>query len=107
MTLTVSAVPGVMPDITEQELRVLRRWWGWRDTPHALRQHFNEVAFEALRARARDVEGLRSAADWQRRQAAVREILGSLFGPFPDRTTPTARVTRVVQRPGYRIENVV
>lgn len=93
--------------ITDQDLRVLRRWFGWRDAPHALRQHFNEVAFAALRAREREISELRTAADWQRRQETVRQTLRTLFGPFPERTPLNARVTGVIQRPGYRIEKVV
>ncbi|MDQ3701374.1 MAG: hypothetical protein M3442_10700 [Chloroflexota bacterium] len=101
-------MPEVLPEVLPaEELSVLRRWFGWRDAPHALRRHFNDIAFGQLRRREAEVAGLRTAGDWRRRQAAVRETLQAVFGPFPERTALNPRVTGVAQRGSYRVEKVI
>ncbi|MBS0201730.1 MAG: acetylxylan esterase [Planctomycetes bacterium] len=37
----------------------------------------------------------------------VREMIRQSFGPFPDRTPLKPRITRIVQRDAYKIENVI
>lgn len=50
---------------------------------------------------------LRTAADMQRRNAAVRDDLLTMLGEFPQKTPLLARTTRVAEKDGYRIENVL
>jgi dienelactone hydrolase len=65
------------------------------------------------RVRAKDKEirdslaKLRSKADAEAYVQSVRERIRQSFGPMPERTPLNAKVTRVVERESYRIENVI
>jgi len=50
---------------------------------------------------------LRTAADMQKRNARVREDLLQMLGEFPQRNDLKARSTRVAEKDGYRVENVL
>jgi dienelactone hydrolase len=53
------------------------------------------------------VAGLKTRADWLKRQEAVRAKLMESFGPLPEKTPLRAQVTGSVVRNGVRIEKVV
>jgi cephalosporin-C deacetylase-like acetyl esterase len=68
-----------------------------------------------LVARVRQIEtaGAARRAEIRTKQAAeayvreVREKIARCFGPWPERTPLSARVTGIVERDGYRIEKVI
>ncbi len=76
---------------------------------------FPRMVQEAFVSRVRDIDRQRNARLEQitsREQAEayvqqVREKIRESFGPFPERCPLNARVTGVLERDGYRIENVV
>ncbi|MES2695170.1 MAG: acetylxylan esterase [Verrucomicrobiota bacterium] len=88
-----------------------------KGTPAALvpLNRFGRMMQEYYVARVREVEraanarraALRTRAD---AEAYVREVQAKVkqcFGPWPEKTPLNARVTRVVERDAYRIENVI
>ena len=80
-----------------------------------MRQGYGHVVLDDMVARVREVRARRRARleAISTREGAlayrdeVRNKIASLFGPFPERTPLDARVGRTLERPGYRIENVV
>ena len=50
---------------------------------------------------------LKTKADAESYVRAVRQKIRESFGPFPEKTPLNARVTKVVERDAYKIENVV
>ena len=60
-----------------------------------------ERQVDARRAR------IRTKADAEAYVREVREKIGQSFGAFPEKTPLNPRVTKVVERDGYRIENVI
>lgn len=59
------------------------------------------------RRRLRRLESLTSKEDAEEYVRSVRARIRRSFGPRPERTPLKPRVTRVLERDGYRIENVI
>ena len=90
-----------------EDLNVFTRWFNYAHADWLVRDHLNAVAFEQLHKRRNLIAELKSAEDWRRRQAQVRETLARVFGPFPERTPLNARVTRTIEKADFRVEHVV
>ena len=90
-----------------EELRVFHRWIEWSNGGAMLMKHLNAEAFRHLDERDRVIAGLRSAADWKRRQKETYETLLDIVGPFPERTPLNPVVTGVIHREGYRVEKLI
>ena len=91
----------------EENLNVLDRWIEWSDGENMLIRILNQQAFEYLDRRDVKVSRLRTQADWEKRQADVRETLLRIVGPFPEKTSLNPRITGVVKKEGFRIEKLV
>ena len=50
---------------------------------------------------------IQTAADMEKRNRFVREKIREMLGGFPERNPLNPVVTKVQQRPGYRVENVM
>jgi cephalosporin-C deacetylase-like acetyl esterase len=59
------------------------------------------------RQRLERLAALQTRADAERYVQAVRQKIREAFGPFPEKTPLNPRVTKVVERDTYRIENVL
>lgn len=70
-----------------------------------------EYYVDRLRAfhdeRMQQLATLSTKADAEAYVASCRERIRQSFGPLPERTPLNPQVTKVVERPGYRIENVI
>lgn len=62
---------------------------------------------EAEQQKLRTLDSLRTKAEAEAHVKSVREKIRRCFGPEPQRTPLNPRVTGVVDRPKYRIENVI
>lgn len=100
------ATPPATPPPAEH-LTVLDPWSYYSDAPNAFYRIFTDEAFAPLAARKAAVEKLSTRADWERYRAEARRKMAELVGPFPEKTPLNARVTSVVQKGAYRIENVI
>jgi cephalosporin-C deacetylase-like acetyl esterase len=49
---------------------------------------------------------LKTKADAEAYVKSVQERIRESFGPFPEKTALNAKVTRVIEREAYRIENI-
>ena len=57
--------------------------------------------------RDKEIEKLKTADDWIRRQAEVKEKLMGFVGPFPEKGPLNPRITGIIKKDGYRIEKIV
>lgn len=85
----------------------------WAQSPTSRVERFHQfqsyLAGRAAAITARNLAGIATKADWQRRRPEVRSQVLYMLGldPMPVRTPLNARITRRFEREGYRVENVV
>ena len=75
--------------------------------PRMVQEFFVARENEIHRERLKRLAALRTQADAEAYVEAVRGRVRECFGPLPERTPLNARVTKVVERDAYRIENVL
>jgi dienelactone hydrolase len=90
-----------------ENLDVLAGWMRFTDAPNALYHHLSAEAFTLLEARSRKVSSLATPAQWRGRQQEIRQALATVVGPFPERTPLAPRITGIVRKGGFRMEQVV
>ncbi|HUQ93841.1 MAG TPA: alpha/beta fold hydrolase [Bryobacteraceae bacterium] len=78
-----------------------------RQWPDMLASHLvsglNRLAAETEEVRKQ----IRTAADLKARNQYVRQKVVEMVGGFPERNPLEARIVKVIERPGYRVENVM
>jgi cephalosporin-C deacetylase-like acetyl esterase len=79
----------------------------FHDIRRMLPSYLNNIGLQMLVQRQRQVEGLVTIEDVQRRRAHLRERMLDDLGGFPERTPLNARVVGVLQRSAYKIEKVI
>ena len=100
------------PEISSQDdLNVMQirgvNWLHWSDLPNALYKHITAEAYDLLEERAGMVSEIRSEEEWIERQKHLQATLAAITGPFPDKTPLNAKVTSVVERNNFRVENII
>ncbi len=83
------------------------RWIDWSDPGLMLVHHLNDLTRACLATREDEIGKLKSAEDWEKRQAKVRRTLDQILGPWPARSPLNPRVTGTLQKDGYRVEKIV
>lgn len=75
--------------------------------PRMMQEFFSaKIAASQKLAEARQAK-LTTRADAEAHVAAIRGLIRESFGQFPERTPLKPRVTRIIERDSYRIENVI
>jgi dienelactone hydrolase/pimeloyl-ACP methyl ester carboxylesterase len=72
-----------------------------------MRDYLAAIVDEQFAQRASALAALRSAEDWDRHAAFIRDSLSAWTGPFPERTPLRARVTGRINRDSYILEKVL
>lgn len=75
--------------------------------PRMVHEWFVDQVREAEQRKLKKLEGLKTKANAEAYVQSVRAKIRRCFGPEPKRTPLNARVTGVVERDDYRIENVI
>ncbi len=75
--------------------------------PNMLQRYFVQQVRQLDEARDQRLAKLDTAAAAQAYVASVRRKIRESFGPFPEKTALNARVTSIVERDTYRIENIL
>ena len=75
--------------------------------PRMVHEWFVRQVRDAEERKLRQLEGLRTKADAEAYVRSVQQRVRQCFGPEPTRTPLNPRVTSVVERDDYRIENVL
>ncbi len=85
----------------EPELPALNRF------PRMMQEYYVDRVREISEQRIERLAALKTKADAEAYVQSVQERIRTCFGPEPERTPLNARVTGVVERDTYRIENVI
>lgn len=91
----------------QENLSVFNGWQKFTNAKNSLYQDLARQAYGQLHARHEKVSGIHSLNDWKVRQQWVKKTLTDLVGPFPEKTPLNAKVTRVIEQEGYRIEDIL
>jgi len=92
----------------QDELDVIRNsWLQYSDAPNSLYHYLAGQVYGLLAQRAGEIAKLSSLSDWQQRQKWIRETLLDIVGPFPEKTPLNAKITRTIEKDGYRVEHIV
>lgn len=83
------------------------KWLMFGNNTDILYNHMAGEAIDLLRERSETVSDIRTPAGWIERQHFIEETLSSLMGPFPEKNPLNAKVIKVIQKDGFRIEHVI
>ncbi|MBD3376755.1 xylan esterase [candidate division KSB1 bacterium] len=91
----------------ENEFDFLNEWIEYSDAENAFYHHLKHQALEFLDQRENKIAMLEGNFQWQQRQSEIREILGNIVGPFPDKTPLNARITGTIVKERFRVEKII
>jgi hypothetical protein len=92
----------------EDDLNVVRNsWLEFTDAQNGLYHYFAGLAYGLLKKRADRISMIGDLDGWKKRQEEIRHILMDITGPFPDKTPLNPRITKIVDKGEYRIENII
>ncbi|MFC1635852.1 alpha/beta hydrolase family protein [Planctomycetota bacterium] len=72
-----------------------------------MRDYLTSIVDEQFAKRAMTLAALRSAEDWERHAAFIRDSISVWTGPFPERTPLRARITGRIARDRYTLEKII
>ncbi len=75
--------------------------------PRMVHEYFVEQVRRAEQRKLQTMSRLKTKEDAQKHVESVRKRIRECFGPEPERTPLNPRITKVVERDGYRIENLI
>jgi hypothetical protein len=82
-------------------------WIEFSDAQNSLYHYISAQAYPLLEKRAKEVSGLSSLSQWQKRQEWLRTALKEAVGPFPPKTQLNAKITRTIDKDGFKVEHIV
>jgi Acetyl xylan esterase (AXE1) len=93
---------------SQEDLDIIRgKWLIYNNAPDFLYSHLTDQAIALLNKRESTVSGIRTREEWNERKALIRKELDDIVGPFPEKTPLNARVVKVIEKQGYRIEHIL
>ena len=93
---------------SQEEYNVIKNdWLKYTDASDFLYHHLGDEAITLLRKRTCGIDTISSLSSWQARQKFIKETLLKIAGPFPEKTPLNPRITRIIEKPGFRIEHIV
>lgn len=92
----------------QKELNVIKgNWFQFTDAQNSLYHYLANQSYELLSKRKELVSKNQSLSDWQNRQAIIRETLNEIVGPFPNKTPLNVKVSKVINKDGYKVEQTI
>lgn len=92
----------------QKELLVIKdKWVKYNDPSYLLYHHMAKDAYQMIDQMEADVEKLKTRKQWQKRQQDLKAIIWNQLGGFFEKTPLNAKVTSVVQKEDFRIENLI
>jgi len=111
ITLWLVVFMGNTRSAAQDDLAVIgsenNRWLHYTDAPNALYHHLAQEAYRYLEKRRKTIAAYSSLEEWKERQQWIRKTLMEAVGPFPAKTPLNAKVLRIVDKDGYRVEHIV
>lgn len=86
---------------------IQRKWIQYSDPANSLYHHLTGEAFQLLKTEEKKIEKIQTRQQWQQRQKQQKEVIWDAIGRFPEKTPLNARITGVVRKDGFRIENLI
>jgi dienelactone hydrolase len=93
--------------VDEEDFTLFSRWIDWSSPASMLAWHLNEENLRLLAERESIVAQTVSKDDWLKRRDEIRATLKRIVGPFPERSGLNTKISRIIQRDGYRVEKLV
>jgi dienelactone hydrolase len=93
--------------VDEENLNVFQQWLRWNNPGSLLLNYLDKQAFDYYDLRDKEIEKLKTADDWIRRQTDVKKKLQGFTGTFPEKGPLNPRITGTIKKDGYRIEKIV
>lgn len=94
--------------VAQNELSVVQdSWLKYSDAPNSLYHYLTGQAFDLLKERKDTVSRLNTLSDWQQRQSLIKKTLIDIVGTFPMKTPLNAKITSIIKKEGFTIENIV
>ena len=104
----VCSFMAAQPVYSQKELQVIRdKWVKYNDTSYLLYHHLAKDAYDLIDGMDREVARLKTVKQWQKRQSDIKAAIWHQLGGFEGRTPLNARVTSVVQKKEFRVENLI
>ena len=101
-TVGISILPGLFElPLAAQEAKWLNRF------PRMVQNFMVSQVRQAEQKKLQTLQGLKTRADAEAYVKSVREKIQLCFGPEPERTDLNPRVTGIVEREDYQIENII
>jgi hypothetical protein len=95
----------------QEDLNVIKTaengWLEYADAGNSLYYYLERQSTDLLNKRASVVAGIHTLSGWQDRQKNVRKTLSDIVGPFPSKTPLNAKTIRIVNKDGFRVEQIV
>ena len=95
----------------QEDLNVIKTtensWLEYADSGNSLYYYLERQSCDLLNKRATAVAGIHTLSGWQERQNNVRKILSDIVGPFPLKTPLNAKTIRIINKDGFRVEQIV
>ena len=101
----LNSIAVLKPDA--ENLDVFQQWVKWNNPGSMLLNILTKEAVAQYDRRSSEVAVLKTESDWLGRQKSVKEKLGEILGPFPEKTPLNAKIISVIKKDGYRIEKIV
>jgi len=93
---------------SQEEYNVIKNnWLKYTDASDFLYHHLADEAITMLGKRTCETDTISSLSSWQARQKFIKETLLKIAGPFPEKTPLNPKTTRIIEKPGFRIEHIV
>lgn len=92
----------------QKELNVIKgNWFQFTDAQNSLYHYLANQSYDLLDKRKEQLLQNQSLSDWQTRQVTIRETLNEIVGPFPDKTPLNVKVSKVINKDGYKVEQTI
>ena len=91
----------------QNQTDVLTKWQYYNGERNSLYHYLADQAFVLLDNRKQDIEKIKSLTEWEKRQQIIKEAFKKSVGLFPEKTPLNPKTTKVTQKDGYRIENIL
>jgi dienelactone hydrolase len=92
----------------QNDLDVIKNnWLRYSDAPNAFYHFLSNEAYKFCDAREDKISKIFTKDDVLKRQTEVCKTMWKITGPFPEKTPLNARITGIVKKKGYRIENLI
>lgn len=96
-----------VPGYSQDDVNLFDYWKYYSDAENSTYKSSCSLAFQQLNEREATIAQLQTKNDFLNRQKVVKEKLLNIIGKFPEKTPLNAQVTGVIEKDGYRVENVI